>query len=110
MLGYSVFRRMAERMAEILKGEIMKSTIRPGMVLQSALAIFGLCLGLWAQERFGEIGGTITDPSSAAVPNAKVTLTNKDTNRATALKSGTSGSYIATNLEPGRYKVRVEAS
>jgi hypothetical protein len=80
------------------------------MVLQSLLAIFGLCLGLWAQERFGEIGGTISDPSGAAVPNAKVTLNNNDTNRVITLKSGTSGSYIATNLEPGRYKIRVEAS
>src|SRR5258708_27530049 len=73
-----------------------------GAFLFAALPIAG-------QERFGEIGGVITDPSSAAVPNAKVTLTNRDTNRVVALKTGTSGSYIATNLEPGRYNVRVEA-
>jgi hypothetical protein len=80
------------------------------MVIRHLLAIFGLCLGLYAQERFGEITGVVTDPSGAAVPNATVTLTDKDTNRTITLKSGSTGAYIATNLEPGRYKIRVEAS
>src|SRR5215510_8412982 len=88
----------------------MKFTLRLGMVVQSLFAMLGLCLGLWAQERFGEISGVVTDPSSAAVPNARVTLTSQDTNRTITLKSGSAGGYIATNLEPGRYKVRVEAS
>src|SRR5207245_7219618 len=74
-----------------------------GALLYAALPVTG-------QERFGEIGGAITDPSGAVVPNAKVTLTNRDTNRVITLKTGTSGSYIATNLEPGRYNIRVEAS
>src|SRR5437016_8052176 len=87
------------------KGKTMKSTLRPGMVIRHLLAVFGLCLGLWAQERFGEITGVVTDPSGAAVPNATVTLTDKDTNRTITLKSGSTGAYIATNLEPGRYKI-----
>src|SRR5258706_4650111 len=87
----------------------MKSILRPGTVIQSLLAVFGLCLGLWAQERFGEISGVVSDPTSAAVPGATVTLTNKDTNRSITLRSGSDGAYLGTNLEPGRYKIRVEA-
>src|SRR5262245_44535413 len=71
------------------------------------VAVGGILL---AQERFGEINGVITDPSGAAVPNATVSITNKDTNRVITLKSGRDGAYIATNIEPGRYKVRVEAT
>src|SRR6266851_9044572 len=73
-----------------------------GAILYAALPAAG-------QERFGEIGGVVTDPSGAAVPNATITLTDKDTNRSITLKSGNNGSYIATNLEPGRYKIRFEA-
>jgi hypothetical protein len=87
----------------------MKSILRAGTVILSLFAIFTLCLCVSAQERFGEITGVVSDPSSAAIPNATVTITNKDTSRTITLKSGSNGVYIATNLEPGRYKVRVEA-
>src|SRR6266536_86955 len=87
----------------------MKSTLRPGTVVLNLFAIFALCWCLSAQERFGEITGVVTDPTSAAVPGATVTLTNKDTNRSITLHSGSDGAYIGTNLEPGRYKIRVEA-
>ena len=65
-------------------------------------------LGL-AQERFGELNGAVTDASGAAVPNATVTLTNKTTGRVTNVSTGSDGSYVARNLEPGHYSVRIEA-
>ena len=72
-------------------------------VLLSATApIFG-------QERFGEINGVVTDPSGAAVPRATVMLTNKDINRSITVTSGSEGAYIATDIEPGHYRVRVTA-
>src|SRR5712692_8276210 len=78
------------------------------LVVFLALSIVSI-LPLCGQERFGQITGVVTDPSSGAVPNATVTLTNKDTNRTTTVKSGGAGSYIATDIEPGRYKIHVEA-
>src|SRR5215510_4603895 len=83
------------------KGKKMRSTSRPATVIGYLLAVFGVCFGLWAQERFSEINGVVTDPSGAAIPNATVTLTNKDTNRSVTLRSGSDGSYLATNIEPG---------
>ena len=46
----------------------------------------------------------------AAIPNATVTLTNRETSRVITVKSGQDGSYLATNIEPGHYKVRAEAA
>ena len=67
-------------------------------------------MGMSAQERFGEINGVVTDPSGAAIPNATVKLTDKDTNRVVIVRTGQDGAYLATNIEPGRYKIRVEAT
>src|SRR5689334_24843773 len=64
-----------------------------------------------AQVSTGEIAGTIADASGAAVPNAKVTATNTETNavvRETVTSSD--GSYIMTLLPPGSYTVAAEAS
>jgi hypothetical protein len=64
-----------------------------------------------AQVATGEIGGTVTDPSGAAVPSAKVTLTNAETNvLMRELSTATDGSYLMTLVPPGTYTVGVEAS
>lgn len=62
-----------------------------------------------AQERFGQILGTVTDASGAAIPGATVTLTQTQLNRVTSTTTGGDGSYIARQLEPGQYKIRFEA-
>jgi hypothetical protein len=64
-----------------------------------------------AQVSTGEIGGTVADASGAAVPNAKVTATNEQTN-AVARETMTSadGTYIMTLLPPGTYAVAAEVS
>lgn len=56
------------------------------------------------------ITGTITDPSGAVVPGAKVLATNKATNVSTAAVTTSVGTYTITDLIPGIYMVRVEAS
>src|SRR2546427_629001 len=52
--------------------------------------------------------GTVTDPSGAAVPNARVTLTNLETGFERAVAAQTDGSYAFTQVRSGLY--RVEAS
>lgn len=54
------------------------------------------------------IGGTITDATGAAVPNAKVTVQNVDTGEARAAQTDEAGIYRITNLNPGVYDVRME--
>ena len=63
-----------------------------------------------AQSNKGSIIGTVKDPNDAAVPNAKVTITNNATGEARETTTSDSGDFSAVNLEPGNYKVTVEAT
>ncbi|HLH05673.1 MAG TPA: carboxypeptidase regulatory-like domain-containing protein [Terriglobales bacterium] len=57
----------------------------------------------------GSVQGTITDPSGAVVPGAKVTITNVATGRSVQIIANASGAFTSGALTPGNYKVRVEA-
>lgn len=58
----------------------------------------------------GSIQGTITDPSSAVVAAAKVTITNRATGRVITTTTNASGAYASGALIPGDYTVQVEAA
>jgi hypothetical protein len=63
-----------------------------------------------AQSTFGNIVGTVTDPSGAAVTNATVTLINKGNSaKRTAITDG-SGEYVFNVLYAGNYALTVEAT
>jgi hypothetical protein len=72
------------------------------------LLVVALALPLLAQERFGNISGTATDPSGAVVPGAKVTVTNQTTKRIITATTRSDGSYAVLDVEPGRYSVSFE--
>src|SRR4051812_35102891 len=61
-----------------------------------------------AQERFGGLAGTVTDPQQGAIPGATITATNKQTGAVRTTVSGSDGTFQLTDLEPGRYNVTVE--
>jgi hypothetical protein len=63
-----------------------------------------------AQAVYGSILGTITDPSGAAVPNAKVTVTSQTKNTSVDTTTNESGNYSVTHLIPDVYSVRAEGS
>lgn len=67
--------------------------------------VFALSLG----AQTGSISGTVTDPSGAVIPGAKVTATNVDTKASRSIETGGAGSYALTNLAVGTYDVEVEA-
>jgi hypothetical protein len=74
------------------------------------LALVVLATGVYAQERYGELRGEVTDQTGAVLPNAKVTARNNETNRTYETQSGGDGNYIITNVDPGRYTVTIEAT
>ena len=81
-----------------------------GRLLRSA-GVF-LCLAAataYGQERFGELNGTVTDPSGAVLPNVAIRATNKGTGRVGETVSGAAGNWVLRNIEPGHYSVRFEA-
>src|SRR5690348_7662439 len=76
----------------------------------SVVCIFALFAGtaLLAQQDRGTISGTVVDATGSVVPNAKVTVTNRDTNTTFTTVTGDSGQYTVPNLTPGTYSVRIE--
>ena len=63
-----------------------------------------------AQQFYGTITGTVTDPSGAVLPNATIKVTNVDTGVATTLKTNGAGVYVASSLIVGTYRVGVEVA
>src|SRR5262249_31478837 len=63
-----------------------------------------------AQERFGGLSGTVTDPSGAAIPGATVTAANHDSKKVRTAVTNTEGKFLLPDLDPGRYTVVVELS
>jgi len=52
--------------------------------------------------------GTVSDSTGAAVANAKVTITETNTNISRATQTNESGNYVFPDLPPGTYKVTAE--
>lgn len=72
------------------------------------------CLALLGPKAWGQattsLRGTVTDSSGAAVPNAKVTLTNAATNVPRQTTSNGTGAYTFAAVLPGSYDLKVEAN
>src|SRR5271154_6918726 len=72
-------------------------------------SLFLMGLPAAAQEASGRVIGVVTDPSGSVVPQAKVTVTNVDTNTSNQTTTGTDGSYQVLLLPVGSYRVTAEA-
>jgi hypothetical protein len=77
------------------------------LILCALLAISGT--PIFAQAVTGTVVGTVTDSSGAVVANAKVTLTEVNTQVTRNAQTNNSGNYTFPNLPEGTYSVNVEA-
>ena len=65
---------------------------------------------LYAQGgAYGTILGTVADNSGAVVANASVDVTNTATNVTNHVQTSSSGDYTVPYLQPGTYRVTVQA-
>src|SRR5260370_546747 len=80
----------------------MRMKLILGVLLVAALALpsFG--------QTFGQITGVVSDSSGSILVNAKVTVTNPQTNLTRDTTTNAAGNYIFPNLLPGLYNVRAE--
>ena len=62
-----------------------------------------------AQYR-ASLQGTVTDPQGAVIPDADVTLTNKETGRQQEVKTNANGVYNINGLPPSVYSLKIEKS
>jgi hypothetical protein len=67
-------------------------------------------LPAFGQAVYGSILGTVTDPQGAAVPNAKVTVTNQRKGTSDTTTTNQDGNYSVTHLVPDTYSIRIEGS
>src|SRR5437868_5086683 len=74
-----------------------------------SLSLLALCLGAFAQIQNGQFTGTVTDPSGAAIANAKVTVTNVGTDLSVTTTTNSTGLYVAKELPVGTYRISAEA-
>ena len=85
--------------------------------MSATTRIFSLCLliSLAAAYLYGQGGaygtilGTVTDNSGAVVANAGVDVTNTATNVTNHVQTTSSGDYTVPYLQPGTYRVAVQA-
>src|SRR5712692_2491057 len=95
---------------------ISQRTVTPGCVslakVARVLAVFCALLhaavAAYPQGSTGRILGVVTDQSGGNVGNAAVTITDVARGVSQNLTTDSDGAYVAVNLLPGTYSVRVE--
>src|SRR5713226_4963037 len=107
-------RGTARSVAKKRKGETsMRTTGMRTSIVRCCLAlmviVFFACSTFAQSTTDGAIGGTVLDSSSAAVPNAKVTVKNNGTNAEETVMTDDTGYFRFGKLQPGNYTVSVEA-
>ncbi len=90
------------------------STSKQGQKWRGAFLCVALVLVMFpclplavAQVVYGTLTGTITDPTGANIPNAKITVTNQANGETRETTTASGGEYTVPSLEPGPYTVKV---
>jgi hypothetical protein len=87
--------------------EVSRILLRAGC---AALLVAAFALAATAQSNKGTITGTVTDPNGAVVKDAKVVVTNVADGQTREATSSDDGTYAIPALDPGVYRVTVDAS
>jgi len=87
---------------------------RQGQYFRNYLLLVSLFCFLWpvsskAQTSSANLNGTVTDPSGATVPNAKVEVVSPDTGFKRQATTGNGGVYSINSLPIGKYDLTISA-
>ncbi len=95
---------------ELKEGLLMSiANIKRLALFALMIAVFA-AIGAQAQLSTASLSGTVADPTGAVVPNAKITLTQTDTNFVRIATSKADGTYHEEFLPVGPYKISVVAA
>ena len=79
-------------------------------ILLSAICLSWLmAIGVLAQTGTSRITGSVTDPTGAVLPNAKVTARNEATGVSYTAQTSSAGTYSFDSVPVGNYEIKVEA-
>ena len=87
----------------------MTSSRRNSFLAAVLFLCASLSVPLARAQSTASLQGTVTDPSGAVVPNAKITVHSLATGQDRIVASDTAGSYTVPSLQPGEYSVTVQA-
>ncbi len=79
-------------------------------LLRLSIATLVLVTCAFAQRDLATLVGTVTDPSGAGIPNAKVVILEEATGLNYQVVTGNGGEYARPALKPGTYTLSVETS
>jgi hypothetical protein len=94
----------------------MKHTWFKGLKLFAAVSLvflvqwFSLGISKAQSNISGDITGTVTDPSGAAVSNAQITVTSESNGQIKTTVTNGTGDFRVPLLSPGAYKISVTAT
>src|SRR5689334_1570392 len=74
------------------------------------VAALSMAVTSFGQEFRGSLSGHVLDPQSAAVPNARIAATERETGAKFSTVSNADGTYVLPFLPPGPYVIEVEAA
>jgi len=80
------------------------------VLLAVALSGFAAGSALAQSTTDGAIGGSVTDPSGAVVPNASIEVRSLATNSQASGSTDGGGRYLIIHLQPGLYSVEIKAT
>ena len=86
-----------------------QETTRATRIVLLVLALSLMNLAAFAQSTAGRVLGSVTDQSGASVAGASVVITDTERGTSRTFATDSSGEYVAADLIPGTYKIRVEA-
>ena len=87
----------------------IKNMLGLSLVAGSLALLFGSAPGATAQAVFGQILGTVTDSTGAAIPNATVTVIDEAKGTNVVRQSNSAGEFTVEDLIPDNYTIKVSA-
>jgi hypothetical protein len=91
--------------------KVKKGTVRRNFKwVATHLCVFTLLTSLAiAQRTTGALGGQVLDPQGAAVPNAKISVTDQETGVVSSTVTSSAGTWNVPSLIPRKYSVSIQA-
>jgi Carboxypeptidase regulatory-like domain/TonB dependent receptor/TonB-dependent Receptor Plug Domain len=99
---------LAKRGSE--KSTLLRRAVRWGLMVLLPVLIVGSLTNPCAFAQTAQISGLITDSSGARLPNANITVVNRDTGISRSVDANTEGFYSVPLLQPGNYMVTAKSA
>jgi hypothetical protein len=90
------------------KSTLLRRAVRWGLAVLLPVLVVGSLTTTPAFAQTAEISGIVTDSSGARVPNANVTVLNRDTGISRSADTNADGFYSVPLLLPGNYMITVK--